>query len=132
MDKNMWNDYLQHRLNSIEDTIKFILSSFVILLGLLTVQGFKVMDEDIFPGIIQGNLEFIDLLRIISLITGIIIFTVIIVMIFSTMNKRRKNIRGKIKALFFEEKEFDIRRKWKEIEIVDNYNNIKEFLFKKV
>lgn len=128
-------EYLLDRLNSIENTIRFVLSSTIIIVGFLAMQLFKVLDEVIFPYFPEMEFTYItqitliDLLRVVSLIITILILTVIAILVFNTMDSRRDIIKNKIGRMIFNEGLS--RDEWETVKNIDYYNNILHFLLGK-
>ena len=113
---------------AIENSMKLILTSFIIIVGILIAHLFKVLDEDFFPQYSKGELETINLTRILGLFLGIIILITFLIIIFKTFNKRRLRIIILIEKNFMDEN-FRIRNGLFELRKIDNFRNIREFLF---
>ena len=98
INRNNWFKYIQSRLEAIENSMRLILTSFIIIVGILIAQLFKVLDEDIFPELSKGELSSINLLRAPALFSGIMILIIFLYFIFRSMNNRRLKIKGLIET----------------------------------
>ena len=131
MHNNEWFEYLQTRLKAVESSIRFILSSFAIILGILIAQLFVVLDEDIIPYFSEREtIESHDFIRPVSLIILIGFLIFIALKIFKTMNTRKREIKKIIRKRLINKNQ-KLSDEWNNIEKFDDYNDIWHFLFGK-
>ena len=126
--EDKWFEYLKGRLESIETTIRFVIASFIIIIGYVIVQFFKVIDEDIFQALFKGELGYNSYIRPSVILGTIIILLIIMGMVFRAIDSRRMGIKDQIRTFFINNKG-NIPVEWKETEEIDSYSSIWGFLF---
>ena len=127
MRNDNWFKYLENRLNSIERKVAFIISSCIIIAGLLFVQLFKVIDEYL----LDGKIECVDILRLVGVILGIAFIIIVAIRGYTMLRKRRKKVMEIIENKLKNE-EYDIFKDWndyrEEFEFESVIEVIREFI----